>query len=109
MTEQDPLAHKRALMARIQMEGTTAAYEALLAVCRDGKAPAPARATSATTLFRAAGYLESKQANPDKAPEDMTAGELAARIRELRSAHSGPGQGSANDNGASGGADDVFG
>lgn len=104
MTDKDPLAHKRALMTRIQTEGTSAAYEALLAVCRDGKAPAPARATSATTLFRAAGYLDGKQAAPDKPLEDMTSAELSARIRELRARQHTP-----NESDAPGGADDVFG
>ena len=108
MTEKDPLAHKRALMKRIQTEGATAAYDALLAVCKDSKAPAPARATSATALFRAAGYLESKQAAPDKAPEDMTPAELGARIKELR-ARQRIDPDAPNENGAPWGAGDVFG
>lgn len=84
MTEQDPLASKRALLARIQTEGAEAAYQALLGVCRDPKAPAPAKATSGTTLFRVGGFMDPKQNASDKKPEDMTAEEITSRISELR-------------------------
>ena len=84
MTEQDPLASKRALLARIQTEGAEAAYQALLGVCRDPKAPAPAKATSGTTLFRVGGFMDIKQGGVDKKPEEMTSEELMSRISELR-------------------------
>lgn len=84
MIEQDPLASKRALLARIQTEGAEAAYQALLGVCRDPKAPAPAKATSGTTLFRVGGFMDIKQGGADKSPEDMTPDEIASRISDLR-------------------------
>lgn len=84
MTEQDPIASKRALLARIQTEGAEAAYNALLGVCMDPKAPAPARATAGTTLFRVGGLMDTKQNASDKKPEDMTADEITSRISQLR-------------------------
>lgn len=84
MTEQDPIASKRALLARIQTEGAEAAYDALVGVCRDTKAPAPARATAGAALFRAGGFMDTKQNASDKKPEDMTADEITSRISQLR-------------------------
>lgn len=89
MTKPDAQARKRALMSRIQTDGSEAAYEALLAVCRDAKAPAPARATAATSLFRAAGLMNGKQDAQDKPPEEMSLAEIEARIAELRSREAG--------------------
>lgn len=83
MTDKDPIASKRALMVKIQTEGAEAAYEALVGVCRDTKAPAPARATAGAALFRAGGFMDTKQNASDKKPEEMTAAELASRISEL--------------------------
>jgi hypothetical protein len=88
MRQNEVLARKRALLARIQTEGAEAAYEAALAVCLDTKAPAPARATCATTILRAGGYLLSRDAGETKEPHEMTGSELEARIAELRSATS---------------------
>lgn len=85
MSKHDPIAHKRALMTRIRTEGVDAAFEALMSVCRDPKAPAPAKATSGTTLFRVAGYMSDKPDAADKSPEDMTAAEITSRIDYLRS------------------------
>lgn len=84
MTEQDPIASRRALLARIQTEGAEAAYNALLGVCMDPKAPAPARATAGTALFRAGGFMDAKQNASEKKPEDMTWDEMSSRIAELR-------------------------
>lgn len=109
MTDSDPMAHKRALLARIQTEGTDAAYDALLSVCRDPKAPAPARATSATTLFRAAGYLDTKQGGAAKAPDEMSAAELQARIKELRSGQRAPGSSAPVDQSSVEDEPDIFG
>lgn len=86
MTSRTMIADKRRdLIERIQTEGAEAAYEAALAVCLDPKAPAPARATCATTILRAGGYLNIKA--EDQVPKElheMTADELAASLREIR-------------------------
>jgi hypothetical protein len=84
MKPQDIVARKRALLSKIQTEGAEAAYAAALAVCKDPKAPAPARATCATTLFRAAGFLNLREDTSPKEPHQMTADELTARLAELR-------------------------
>lgn len=73
---------QRQLLQRIHTEGVQAAYEAALSVCRDPKAPAPARATASATLFRVAGYFDRKgDGDRDKEPHEMTAEELAKAIR----------------------------
>ena len=80
------LARRRALVAKISTEGAEAAYAAALAVCNDPRAPAPAKATCATTILRAGGYLTAK-AGEDvaaKDPSEMTSAELHARLAELR-------------------------
>jgi hypothetical protein len=77
---------QRDLLARIQTEGVLAAYEASLAICRDNKAPSPAKATASSTLFRVAGYFD-RAADRDrtkKDPHEMTPDELAAEIRRIR-------------------------
>lgn len=94
MKSSDVLARKRALLARIQTEGAEAAYDAALAVCKDKAAPAPARATCATTLLRAGGFLNAKDEGATREPHEMTAEELAARLEELRSARLMKGQSS---------------
>lgn len=83
--EMSPQEHRLDLMRRIQTEGVEAAYQAALAVCKDVSAPAPARATCATTLFRAAGYLVTKEdTGTQKQPHEMTPTELQAAIKELQ-------------------------
>lgn len=84
MNKRDPLTSKRALMARIQTEGIEAAFEALMDVCKDKKAPAPARATAGTSIFRAGGLMSNKPEVLDKPPEEMSAAEIVARINELQ-------------------------
>ena len=76
---------QRELLHRIQTEGVLVAYEAALAVARDPKAPAPARATASTTLFRVAGYFDrSASSDRNVEPHEMTPEELAAEIRHAR-------------------------
>lgn len=72
------------MLERIQTEGVEAAYEASLAVCRDQKAPAPARATAAGTLFRVAGYFEKRDDRTDLQPHEMSPEQLQAAIKKVR-------------------------
>ncbi|WP_187272420.1 hypothetical protein [Methylobacterium sp. WL9] len=81
MTKKSADGTRRELIERIRTEGVEAAYGAALDVCRDKKAPAPARATAATTIFRVAGYMSAAAEEPDKPPHEMTAAELQAFIR----------------------------
>lgn len=83
----------RELMERVQTEGIEAAYEAALAICRDKSAPAPARATASTTLFRVAGLFDKRDADPaGKEAHEMTADEIAAAIAEIQSRLSSSGE-----------------
>lgn len=80
--EAQPMEHIRDL---IRSEGVRAAYRALREVCDDAKAPAPARATAGTALFRAAGLFEKAESDPaGKEPHEMTADELSRHSRNLQ-------------------------
>lgn len=70
------------LRDRITSEGIEAAYEALVAVCSDKQAPAQARATASTTLFRAAGLLERYEEPAEKEMHEMSAAELNELVRK---------------------------
>lgn len=61
----------------LQTEGVIAAVEALLAVCRDPKAPAPAKATAGTSILRAGGFFDQKNNEPDKDLSQMSWEELS--------------------------------
>lgn len=63
--------------------GVRAAYEALLAVCRDPKAPAPAKATAGMGIARIAGLLERSKAAAEKQPHEMTLDEIVAERARL--------------------------
>lgn len=85
MPRKDPLQAQRDLIDRIQTEGLEIAYEALKAVCKDPKAPAPAKAGAGASLFRAGGLFDKDaQRGNIKPPEEMTAEEIASRLAELR-------------------------
>lgn len=72
------------ILARVHTEGVMVAYETALAVCRDPKAPAPAKATASATLFRVAGYFDRKDAREtDREPHEMTAEELQREITDM--------------------------
>lgn len=79
--QRDAREAQRALLQRIRTEGVEAAYEAALSVCRDPKAPAPARATASATLFRVAGYYEKSDHRPEPDPSEMTPDELNAAVK----------------------------
>src|SRR5262245_51835633 len=83
-----PAAVREELRRRIKTEGVTAAYDAMVSICRDPKAPAPARATASVTLFRAAGYLSKKAEEEDESEgkplDQMTDAEMQRELRRLR-------------------------
>jgi len=82
----DELATERDLLRRIRTEGIEAAYEAALDVCRDKKAPAPARATASGVLFRVAGLFNPREAGTGKQSYEMTKAEIDAEIKRLGAA-----------------------
>jgi hypothetical protein len=86
-TKKSPAGARRELLERIQTEGALAGYDAALQVARDPNAPAPAKATAAGLLLRAAGLLDPKIDDlRDKAPAEMTYEELQRSIEELEAA-----------------------
>ena len=74
-----------ALRRKIRREGAQAAYESLLAVCRDPKAPSPAKATAGVALLRAAGLLGKKaEEDADETEEKpMTMPQMERYLRLL--------------------------
>jgi hypothetical protein len=81
---------RRAVLAeqreKIALIGIPAAVDAAIDICNDKRAPAPARANAAASLFRVAGFFDRGGANEDqdKAPADMTPEELAQAIARLQ-------------------------
>ncbi|TFE95798.1 hypothetical protein B5M44_20745 [Shinella sumterensis] len=71
---------------RVQTDGVEAAVDALISVCRDPKAPAPAKSTAGTSLLRAAGFFDRDSSQQDKEPHEMTAAELRAQSAKLERA-----------------------
>jgi hypothetical protein len=83
-------AAQRELLIRMRTEGVNAAYAASLAICRDPKAPAPARATASATIFRVAGYFDRTEGDNVVEPHEMTPTQLTAEIRRLSQRQSQP-------------------
>ena len=76
---------RRILVQRMQTEGAEAAYEAALAIVRDPKAAAPARATSLVAILRAGGYFNARADDtPGKPASEMTYDELQQSIEDIR-------------------------
>lgn len=85
-TSGDPRAAIESQRRRIAMIGVPAAVTALIDVCEDKKAPAPARATAGTSLLRAAGMFDrAADANQEREPSEMTPAELSRAIADLQS------------------------
>lgn len=75
---------QRDLLHKVHTEGVQVAYEAAVAVARDPNAPAPARATASATLFRVAGYFQTRANDAAiKQPHEMTATELESEIQRI--------------------------
>jgi hypothetical protein len=86
-SKESPAAAMRRLRTKLQVEAADVALDALMAVAGDSRAPAPARATAGTSIFRAAGFFErGEAAGGDKQPHEMTAEELDVEIRKIREA-----------------------
>jgi len=83
----DVTTAQRELLYRIQTEGVQIAYETALAICRDAKAPAPAKANASATLFRVAGYFDRRDTGANtKEPYEMTPEELKAELDRAKAA-----------------------
>jgi len=69
---------------KIATSGIRIAYETLVGVCNNPKAPAPAKATAGVALMRAAGVFARASEELNKQPHEMTAEELQRDIASLR-------------------------
>jgi hypothetical protein len=81
--DQSPEEARDALDHELRTVGARAAYQALLEVCQDTKAPAPARATSGTALLRAAGYFNRENDRDEKPIHELSMDEIERRIQKL--------------------------
>ncbi len=80
-----PAEVRRRLNKRLQTYSAELAILGLEEVVENKEAPAPARATAGTSLLRAAGYLERREAGEgEKQPHEMTPEELQTAIDSLR-------------------------
>lgn len=71
----------------LDTEGLRAAAEAAIAVCRDAKAPAAARATASGLIFRFSeigGFGKGGARDDAKEPHEMNGEEVAAALADLR-------------------------
>ena len=66
----------------VRGRGVKAAAEALIEVCENPKAPAPARAAAGSTLFRAAGMFEKWQDPDSLSMDEMSPGEFQRRAAQ---------------------------
>ena len=71
---------------QLMREGVPKAYSALVRVLDDPKASSTALASAARTVLDIAGMTKPSDDSAQKEPHEMTAGELAERIRQIRSA-----------------------
>lgn len=83
MSSKDRIEVMERARQRLQTEGVEAAVEALISVCRDPKAPAPAKSTAGTSLLRANGFFDRANTTPEKEPHEMTAAELRTHMARL--------------------------
>jgi hypothetical protein len=81
--DSDASLARESLQHDLRTVGARAAYQALLEVCQDKKAPAPARATSGTALLRAAGYFRETDRADEKPLHELSIDEINRRIQKL--------------------------
>lgn len=67
----------------IATRGIRISYGALISVCQDPKAPAPAKATAGVALLRAAGVFAREDDTAELEPHQMTAAQLEREVRRL--------------------------
>ena len=81
--EETPREARHRLRELIQTEGADAAYQALVNVCRDPKAAAPAKATAGTSLLRAGGFFDKNDDDGGKGLSEMSREELRCEIDRI--------------------------
>ena len=88
LLDDEPAAVREELRRKLKTEGARVAYETMVAVARDPKAQASARATCAVALFRGAGFLgkraDEEDAADGKTLDQMTDAEMQRELQRLR-------------------------
>jgi hypothetical protein len=69
----------------VATNGIRIAYNALVSVCQDPKAAAPAKSAAGTALLRAAGVFARAEEASEKEPHQMDGAELQRAIAKLKS------------------------
>ena len=82
-----PAETRRHLQERMETEGAVLAYETAVAICRDPKAPATAKASAIKALFYVAGHDGKPPPDRDKPISEMTLAETEAMLVDLRREH----------------------
>lgn len=65
-------------------EGVPAAYDALIEVLQNPKASPTAKASAGRSIFEVAGLLKAPEEGSEREPHELSADELAQRIKRLQ-------------------------
>ncbi|KQP82961.1 hypothetical protein [Methylobacterium sp. Leaf117] len=82
--EMTPAQVRRHLRERMETEGALLAYETAVAICRDTRAPATAKASALKALLYVGGYDGKPAPDRDKPISEMTLQETEALIARLK-------------------------
>jgi len=83
LIDESPAQAREWFRRQVRTHGLRVAYQTTIAVCEDPKAAAPAKATAAGLLLRAAGVLEKTEELDDKDPSTMTRAEMLEEYARL--------------------------
>lgn len=90
------------VMHKLRTTGIEAAVDALIAVCADPKAAAPAKSAAGAALLRANGLYGEKPNRSQKPPSEMSPEELSEALDELKADLAARKAVEADDDGSSG-------
>jgi len=77
-------ASRALLLERVHTEGVFFAYDSAISIIRDPKAPANARATAVSAIFRVAGYFKNgDDGTGEKQPFEMSPEELSEAVAKI--------------------------
>jgi len=83
LIEESPAQAREWFRRQVRTHGLRVAYKTAVAVCEDPKAAAPAKATAAGLLFRAAGVLTKPEETDEIPVEQMTYDQMTAELARL--------------------------
>lgn len=83
LIDESPAQAREWFRRQVRTHGLRVAYRTAVAVCEDPKAAAPAKATAAGLLLRAAGVLTKPEETGDIPVESMTYDQMSAELIRL--------------------------